>query len=54
MRKPSLLLAKSEPRNLSYIKEARFSEIKYFDGAKYITRSVTLGGVKVSAEGVGI
>jgi len=44
------------PNNVidTYIKEARFSEIKYFDGAKYITRSVTLGGVKVSAEGVGI
>lgn len=46
----------SNPHNVIdvYIKEARFSEIKYFDGAKYITRSATVNGIKISAEGIGI
>lgn len=46
----------SNPSNVIdvYIKEARFSEIKYFDGTKYITRSVNINGIKISAEGIGI
>ncbi|SEK56550.1 hypothetical protein SAMN05216262_101679 [Colwellia chukchiensis] len=46
----------SNPRNVidAYIGEARFTEIKHFDGAKNITRSVMINGIKISAEGIGV
>ena len=46
----------SNPNNVIdvYTREARFTEIKHFDGAKYITRSVTINGIKISAEGIGV
>ncbi|MBE0365356.1 hypothetical protein PULV_a2137 [Pseudoalteromonas ulvae UL12] len=46
----------SNPRNVIdvYLRETRFTELKHFDGARYITRSVTINGIKVSAEGIGV
>jgi hypothetical protein len=46
----------SNPYNVieQYIKEARFTELKHFDGARYITRSVMINGNKICAAGIGI
>lgn len=46
----------SNPQNVinAYIDQPSFSQIRHFDGAKYVTRSVVLDGVKISAVGIGI
>jgi len=46
----------SDPINVikAYTGEARFSELRYFDSARHLTRAVLIDGTRISAEGVGV